>query len=543
MQQRLLSVVHSLRDRWNELDRSGKVKIIISVAAVVVALVAVVYFATRPKMTVILNGLTHAESMDGQTVLSDAGIYSEISKGELLVREEDADRATFEITNSDRTSINRADQTFTEAMNLITLGTTESTKREIMINQYERKLANSLTMFDGVAYAEVNLNIPPDDRYFIKSEQKATAGVILTTDKDITSKESQAIARYVCKSIKGLEMEDIQILNQNMEELYSGTKLSTDGYAELYELETIKKAEVEAAVKKFVYPMYDEVSVIVNLDIDNDKVIEEIRSYLNPNTVEGQNGFAENVFETSSSVTGSVDEAQPGINANDNATSDYQMGDDTATSGKTKESQINYLYNQILENREKAVGAVNLANSNISVRVIKNRVYYEEDLEASGQLEGTTWRQFQAGIDEYVPLASNEGLESLLANIKNGTGIANVSLIAFEHSQFVSKPVTETAFQNYVILAILALLILLLLYGFIKKTQQDEVTEIEPELSVEDLLVSTQLEEEKEAEAERLKEISFNQDSEAMKQIENFIAERPEAVAQLLRNWLNEEWE
>ncbi len=90
---------------------------------------------------------------------------------------------------------------------------------------------------------------------------------------------------------------------------------------------------------------------------------------------------------------------------------------------------------------------------------------------------------------------------------------------------------------------ILALLILLLAFGLIRRAQPDEVVEVEPELSVEDLLVSTQLEEEKLTEAERLREIELNSESEAKKQIEKFVTEKPEAVAQLLRNWLNDEWE
>lgn len=540
MQQRLLSVFNSLRDKWNEWDRSRKIKIILSVAAVIVALGAVIYIATKPKMVVVLQNLTYAEGVDARSVLSSAGINSVVENGELKVREADVDLATYEITNSDRTTINGPDKTFAEAMDLITMGTTESTKRDIMINQKERYLENSLKMFNGVASAVVNLNIPEDERSFIKSEQKATAGVILTTSRDITSKEAQAMARFICKSVKGLAIEDVEIVNQNMETLYSGTKMSSDGYAESYELEMIKKAEIERAVKQHVYPMYDEVSVLTKLDIDNDKLAQEVLRYTDPNADEGQSGFTDNILESSSSVTGSVAEGEPGVGSNNNAAGTYETGNDTTSSAKTKESQISYLYNKIIESTEKATGVINYDNCSLSIRVIKKHKYFEEDLEKSGQLTNTTWQQYKADNEGFTTIDVDA---NLLENIKIGTGISNVSIIAFEEAVFIDKPVTVTAFQNYIILAILALLILLLLYGFIKKTQQDEVTEVEPELSVEDLLVSTQLEEEKEAEAERLKEIAFNQESEAMKQIDTFISERPEAVAQLLRNWLNEEWE
>ena len=56
------------------------------------------------------------------------------------------------------------------------------------------------------------------------------------------------------------------------------------------------------------------------------------------------------------------------------------------------------------------------------------------------------------------------------------------------------------------------------------------------ELSVEDLLASTKTKQELEA-------IEFDGKSETRIHIEKFVQEKPEAVALLLRNWLNEDWE
>ena len=61
--------------------------------------------------------------------------------------------------------------------------------------------------------------------------------------------------------------------------------------------------------------------------------------------------------------------------------------------------------------------------------------------------------------------------------------------------------------------------------------------ELEPEISVESLLVST-------AEVhEELEDIGYTEKSEVRLMIEKFVDENPEAVALLLRNWLNEDWE
>ncbi|MDE6912488.1 MAG: flagellar M-ring protein FliF, partial [Lachnospiraceae bacterium] len=58
--------------------------------------------------------------------------------------------------------------------------------------------------------------------------------------------------------------------------------------------------------------------------------------------------------------------------------------------------------------------------------------------------------------------------------------------------------------------------------------------EEEEELAVEDLLQSNQ--------ADQLESISTEQKSDARKLIETFVEENPEAVAILLRNWLEEDW-
>ena len=63
-----------------------------------------------------------------------------------------------------------------------------------------------------------------------------------------------------------------------------------------------------------------------------------------------------------------------------------------------------------------------------------------------------------------------------------------------------------------------------------------EVTETEPELSVEELLATTK-------ENQELDDIEMSESSETKRMIEKFVDENPEAVANLLRNWLQNDWE
>ena len=64
--------------------------------------------------------------------------------------------------------------------------------------------------------------------------------------------------------------------------------------------------------------------------------------------------------------------------------------------------------------------------------------------------------------------------------------------------------------------------------------RSEKAAEQPEELSVETLLQS-------QPEVE-LEDIGTEQISETRRMIEKFVEENPEAVANLLRNWLNEEW-
>ena len=80
------------------------------------------------------------------------------------------------------------------------------------------------------------------------------------------------------------------------------------------------------------------------------------------------------------------------------------------------------------------------------------------------------------------------------------------------------------------IVIILALLAFVVIMSLRTKREVEE----EEELAVEDLLQSNQ--------ADQLESISTEQKSDARKLIETFVEENPEAVAILLRNWLEEDW-
>ena len=111
----------------------------------------------------------------------------------------------------------------------------------------------------------------------------------------------------------------------------------------------------------------------------------------------------------------------------------------------------------------------------------------------------------------------------------------NITIVAYEEPFFVDKEGIQADYKDVIYIVIAVLIVLLLGYVVIRSLKTDKVKEEEPEeLSVEGLLQFMP--------SRPLEDISLDDKSDVRKLIEKFVDENPEAVANLLRNWLNEDW-
>jgi len=125
--------------------------------------------------------------------------------------------------------------------------------------------------------------------------------------------------------------------------------------------------------------------------------------------------------------------------------------------------------------------------------------------------------------------------------ISKGTGIdpANISVVAYQKNSFIDKQATNILSKAsfWIQLALAAAILGILIFVIIRSARPLTVEEKEPELSVEEMLAST-----RENQQASVDDIDIQEKSETRKAIEKFVDENPEAVALLLRNWLNDDW-
>ena len=121
------------------------------------------------------------------------------------------------------------------------------------------------------------------------------------------------------------------------------------------------------------------------------------------------------------------------------------------------------------------------------------RVVKEETLESQGALDNMTF-------DEYVDANSNVTEQQVPPDLSQlvaaATGITenNIQIRVVEKPVFEAKEASSFGdnVTNYLMVILTVLIAGLLIFVIIKGTSPVEVTEMEPELSVEDLLATTQ---------------------------------------------------
>ena len=198
-------------------------------------------------------------------------------------------------------------------------------------------------------------------------------------------------------------------------------------------------------------------------------------------------------------------------------------------------SEYDWLQNEKVTTTTKASGTINYDESSVSIVAMKYNVLHEEEAEELGLLEEMTWEQFKAANSEAVAVDVDEQFAQV---VSQGTGISTeaISIIGYEKYLFYDKEATKTS-PFFIVQIILSVLIAaLLVFIIIRSTRPVAVEETEPELSVEDMLAATR-------DKQQVEEIDIQEKSETRIAIEKFVDENPEAVALLLRNWLNEGWQ
>ncbi|MFA9375354.1 MAG: flagellar M-ring protein FliF C-terminal domain-containing protein [Lachnotalea sp.] len=532
MEERLKSIPSRLMAFWNKYTTKQKATIISVGAIVLFTLIILGVVLTKPKMVTLITCDSTKEASEVKDLLEGDGISMDISDSGKVISVNKADLA-------DATLVLGANSIPADGYDIDTalsggFSTTEADKEKKYKLYLESALSETLMTMEGVKDASVSLSIPDDDGTIISQELDTYASVMLTLDGTLSDEAPTVMAKYVATAVGNKTTDSVVIIDSNGNLLFSGEDNSTTvGNASN---QFTVKSEAEALLKKEVKDVmlgtnvYDNIEVAPNLDISFDVVNQTEHSYT-PADGQEQGLLSHNeVYENE--TTGGTSGA-PGTDSNGSTT--YVIQDGTTSSSTTTENSNDYTPNEKITDTQFAPGAVNYTASSISIVATKYVMYNEDDLRTQGVLNNMTFAQYIAANDVKTMTTVDPTFYTM---VSKATGIAepNISIVAYDVPFFQASDGSTRTWSDYLMIIMIVLILALLGFVIFKSTRPLDVLETEPELSVEALLASTR-------EASPLDNIDFNEKSEARKLIEKFVEENPEAVAQLLRNWLNEDWE
>lgn len=531
MQQTVEQMSTQITEKWNTLSKKQKIQIGVSIGCILITLVVAVFLFSKPKYEVILRNIEAQDIAQAAEVLDNEKIaYEVIDNGKSIqVVNKDVVNAKLALT---RENIPKGGYTFEDAMNN-TMSTTESERKAKMQQLAEVELERALMSMDAISFADVKLVIPEEKNSFIASKQESSASVLLTMAKPQSSKQIEGIARFVSSSVSGLKMNHINIIDTEGNTLYSGEEDQLLSSNKQQEIKLAAEKDINGKVLQILEPIYNEVRISSNLILDFDQY-EEVREEYVPQFKEDGRGIIQREKEQSSEATNTQTGAEPGVAANNGNAPTYQIGNGAAGESKTNNKEIEYVNNKVVSNIVKTPGNIDYKNSTLAVHVFKEKIYKQEEIEKTLDAN-TTWSTFKQANNTNVPITvDNEIVES----IKYGTGIDNVVVYGYEKPVFVDTEPYEINIKDYLPFVLILLIIIVVVIAIFKFRKHDEIVETEPELEVEEMLNVAK------NDVQQLEEIELKESLETKKQIERFVDEKPEAVANLLRNWLTEdEWE
>ncbi|MCT4613044.1 MAG: hypothetical protein N4A47_06725 [Clostridia bacterium] len=533
MQESLANVSKLITEVWLKLNPVQRAKLIFTIGFVSIVFFIIIYVASRPEMVNLTNEALTPEKIGRiETALSSSGMEYEISSGFIKVKKGDLGRASVILKNE------KIDDgfTYTDAFNSTGIGRTNVEIKEMLKQAKETEIEDILKEYDAIYAAKVQLNLPDDTQFFIDTDEESSASVQLTLRRDLNKEQISAIVNHVARS-SGVKKDNISMSDHNARLLYSGD--SEDMQLTAHdEVRAANEDKLKRKVKEQLTGIYQEVVVGVTIEMDFDKVKQQITEYSSP--IDGsKKGLMTSEDTSKSSQETTTGSGETGLGANDGTGADLN-GSSNRNKKDDETKKYDYVVNSTVSEVEKAQGIVKKDQSSIAITAYKYEVYDEEIMETRGELADKTWNEFKLNkqAEDMQKMNVDDGIVSA---VRKSTGINDVVINAYVKPIFVAKMTENKPVENYIFLGIMFILVTVFVYALIKKSEPDEIIAVDSLLSTRERQVTggtiNQVAENEEVEAIEVK------DSRVKRQVEKFVDEKPEAVAQLLKNWLSDEWE
>lgn len=532
MPDRIKQIPGKILEIWKKYSKKQKVIIISVTAAILLTLIILILMLNRTRYTELGSFDSVATAKAVASALENAGIAYQVENDNvtILVDETKKTDAIFLVTDPE--VIGDQKVSVDKLMDAITdISATSSDKKLIKDMYMQSALEKTINNQVGIEDSTV-IYYPKENTYSIlESQQEIACTVYLVTNSQFQKSMAETIAISVAAALGNKTPDSIKVIDQYNNLLYNGPEDEEDKY-NTKAMEHQKKFEelLKDELTQFaLMNNFTDAQIVPKLAFNYDKVTTLIEEYY---AADGQEQGLYATYEKMSSENTAASGDIPGTDSNDET--DYYIQNNTGGNSSSESEKISYLPSKKTSEITSAWGVFEPEESSMSIvlkRVVKRT---EGDLETLGLLEGTTFEEYRLNNSDPVPITLPEELLTAFANA-SGVPADKISLSGYEIYQFFPNESSGTNWDLYLKILLFALILGMLIFVVFRGMAPVEVTETEPELSIEEMLATTK-------ENQSIDNIEFSDKSETRRMIEKFVEENPEAVANLLRNWLDDGW-
>lgn len=534
MQERLKELPKKFLEYWNKWTSKQKT-IVISVLVGVIVLIAVFVMVLGRTKYVALDTFADTKTASQVvSVLKDSSISSKLGGDNLtvMVDEDRYGEAVMAVAVSDLIEEGRVTLNDLFDNELTTTNGERLNKIHLYVQaDMEETILNSHKGIDGISITYVAKDTTNS---ILTANKTIPIAIHLVTNDFFEKKDAIAIAEFVARGVGNPNADDVIVIDNDGNVLFNGSVKEDED-----EIDLNDKIKVEDIFRQNYIDMvsgvmlknfFTEVEVAPFLDINFDKTTNLLTEYI---PLEGEiSGVLIEEHHTKSEGENGVGDI-PGTDSNDEV--DYMLLQTTGGAYSQKTDDMFYQPTVSITETVYDTGTILADTSSIAVTATRTIHLSEEEMIIRGMLDDMTFEEYVAHNSEPVRTETRAELVSLIS-MATGIPEENIALVTYDHYNYTPMEEVARDWTFYFQLLLAVILIAFLLFVVFRGMAPVEVTELEPELSVEQLLATTK-------ENQSLEDVEFSEQSETRKMIEKFFEENPEAVAQLLRNWLNEDWE
>ena len=509
MGETIQKVRNQLTEFWQKTDKKKKIKIGISALLVILGIVILVLIFTRTKYEVLYDDLSLKDLGEVTKKLDELNIEWKTGDKEttILVPKGMKNKVKIELASY---GLPKEGYNFTDAFNDSSWTMTEYEKKERMKYALQNELASTISEIDGVESATVYIDEKEDSGFVVEdNKQETTASVFLkkSDSTPLSQEKITAIKNLVAGSVN-MNPENVSLVDdqgQLLDEENGQSSDTSDQYAIQQNLEN----KTNESIRNFLENMFGYGNVDVrssfkiNFDVENSKITE-----FSPPVEGSEEGLVRSMEEIEQNMVGDEAEGVPGTEENP---PDYQMPEDQNGKYNKASRTINYELNEINKEIRKTPGQVE--GVTVAVLINKNALSSGEMTEEKKN-EISKLVYAATGIDTKQVQVSAENFSSGSDNTELNKGNSHLLL------WLIIGALAAAGAGGFLI--------------YRKRKQKEE------EMELDELEEENELEKE-DTEVKPSEEIDFDKKESDMKtQIDKFIEKKPDAVAQLLRTWLNE---